>query len=323
RVELPDGSIVERQALIAVTAVNDAPLAHDDALDGVEDGGIDLGAVLANDRDADGDALRVVAVGQVEHGQVTGDAASGFHFVPDADFHGEVQLVYVVEDAMGARSVARATLHVAEGANDAPAVAHGVVAAGLEDTPLVLHEDDLLGAVTDPEGDAVGIEAIRAASGGEVQWDRVTGAVTFLPDDHFHGEALLELDVVDARGAPGSGTVAIRIENVVDPIGAGGARVSVPGGTVTVIPEQALLESLAIENPDGGELRVVGARMVDGEAGRVTRLEDGAVQWISAPGMSGASAFEVRISNGTTRTEARVEVTVEPALPGAGYEALA
>src|SRR5690606_769920 len=59
RVELPDRSIVERQALVAVTAVNDAPLAHDDALDGVEDGGIDLGAVLANDRDADGDALPV------------------------------------------------------------------------------------------------------------------------------------------------------------------------------------------------------------------------------------------------------------------------
>ncbi|MCZ7597244.1 MAG: cadherin-like domain-containing protein [Gammaproteobacteria bacterium] len=252
RVELPDGLIVERQALIAVTEVNDAPAAVDDTLAGIEDGSIDLGAVLSNDRDADGDALRVVAVGQVEHGRVTGDAASGFRFVPDPHFHGEVQLVYVVEDGAGARSVARATLTIAEGANDAPEVTHGVVAAGLEDTPLVLHEDALLAAVTDPEGDVVSIEGVRAASGGEVHFDRNTGEVTFLPDADFHGEAELQIDVVDARGARGSGTMAVRIENALDPIVAGGAQVSVPGGTVTVIPEQALLAALAIDNPDGG-----------------------------------------------------------------------
>ncbi|MFW2439267.1 MAG: tandem-95 repeat protein [Arenicellales bacterium] len=98
--------------VVNVTNTNDAPDANDDVITFASNSALDLQLLLANDTDADNDALRLIAISQVNNGQIILNADGSYQFSPDAGFVGETQLTYVVEDANGVRSIAAAQLIV-------------------------------------------------------------------------------------------------------------------------------------------------------------------------------------------------------------------
>ena len=73
-----------------MTAVNDAPVAVDDAYTTAEDTAltVDAPGVLLNDTDVEGDAVSAIVVTGPTHGSLTLNADGSFIYAPDANFNG-------------------------------------------------------------------------------------------------------------------------------------------------------------------------------------------------------------------------------------------
>ena len=89
---------------------NRPPAAEDDFAEVAEDGNV-LIEVLANDSDADGDALHLYAIGTAGHGsaQAFGNSVK---YTPDAGFKGEDSFEYTVSDGTGGVAVATVRVKV-------------------------------------------------------------------------------------------------------------------------------------------------------------------------------------------------------------------
>ncbi|WP_201861817.1 Ig-like domain-containing protein [Microvirga soli] len=98
---------------------NDAPVARNDRIGAVEEVGRTVIAVLANDRDMDGDTLRPIRWTTPSDGSVSLDARGNLVFDPGTDFQalsaGEtatVRFAYTVSDGNGETDTAAVTLQV-------------------------------------------------------------------------------------------------------------------------------------------------------------------------------------------------------------------
>ena len=85
---------------ITVTSVNDAPVAQGDIVSGPQDAAIVRAApgVLANDTDADGDALTARIVTAPAHGTLTLAANGSYIYTPTAGYAGADSFTYVAND---------------------------------------------------------------------------------------------------------------------------------------------------------------------------------------------------------------------------------
>ncbi len=112
-----DGVAESTVATVAITidAVNDAPVAADDAYTIGEDGTLVVDAaagLLANDSDVDGDALTVRLVDPPSHGTVTLADDGSFAYTPEADYHGADSFTYVASDGASESTVATVAIEV-------------------------------------------------------------------------------------------------------------------------------------------------------------------------------------------------------------------
>ena len=107
--------IQSASAYFAVAAANHAPVANDDGpytIQSVDHSG-DVGApgVLANDTDADGDALTAVLVSNAAHGTVTLHSDGSFHYAGTA-YIGSDSFTYKANDGQADSNVATVSLNV-------------------------------------------------------------------------------------------------------------------------------------------------------------------------------------------------------------------
>src|SRR5439155_668994 len=108
---------------ITVTAVNDAPVAANDAFATDEDTPLN-GNVLTNDSDVDGNTLTASVVANPAHGTVTMGANGAFTYTPAANYNGADSFTYRASD--GSLTSALATVNITVIAvNDAPVVDAG------------------------------------------------------------------------------------------------------------------------------------------------------------------------------------------------------
>ncbi|WP_395690903.1 tandem-95 repeat protein [Piscinibacter sp.] len=141
-ITISDGSLTSTSALtLSVTPINDAPLAQADLASTPINTPATI-AVLANDSDAEGEALTVTAATLADPAQgtviINPDGTLGF--VPAANFTGTVTINYTVSDASGASSVSTVTVSV--GTNNAPSGADVTRSLG-EDGSYTLQPADL------------------------------------------------------------------------------------------------------------------------------------------------------------------------------------
>ena len=93
------------------TTLNTAPVAQDDQATTTGNTPVTID-VLANDTDADGDMLTVMAVTQGMHGAVSIQAARSVQYTPDAGFQGIDRFTYTLSDSRGETAVATVRLTV-------------------------------------------------------------------------------------------------------------------------------------------------------------------------------------------------------------------
>ncbi len=100
----------------AETGPNTAPVATSDTyiLDENTTLKITAGGVLANDRDADGDALSAMLVTQPTNGKLTLNPNGSFSYTPDPNFSGTDSFTYVARDAKVGSTPTKVTLNVLE-----------------------------------------------------------------------------------------------------------------------------------------------------------------------------------------------------------------
>ncbi|MEM8514010.1 VCBS repeat-containing protein, partial [Massilia sp. MP_M2] len=180
-----------------LTVANVAPIAAADSVSGSEDGVI-TGNVLANDSDADGDALTVdtVPVQGPQHGVLVLNADGSFTYTPDANYNGSDSFTYRVTDADGAVSSANVSLTITA-VNDAPSAAQ---VAERNSTAGASVTFDGAAAFADVDGDTLAYSSTGLPPG--LSLDPVTGQITGTPTTP--GNYSVTLSAADGNGGNAS-----------------------------------------------------------------------------------------------------------------------
>ncbi|OUS28690.1 hypothetical protein A9Q98_07475, partial [Thalassotalea sp. 42_200_T64] len=199
------------EVTISINAVNDAPVANDDAIVLFEDEVISLN-VLGNDRDVDGQLAldSVVVTSQPAQGSVAVDAVTGWiTYTPSLNFAGETSFTYTVNDDLGLGSnEATVTLQLSP-LNDAPqAEAQSIVT--VEDTAL-----DITLTGTDVDKDNLTYTLVISPINGSLSG---TGEnLTYTPNPDFYGSDSFTFKVFDGVIDSTVAIVNIEVTPVNDP----------------------------------------------------------------------------------------------------------
>jgi len=294
---IDDGNGGTDTATVSVTvgAVNDAPVAVDDAAQTDEDVAVDID-VLVNDADADGDALDVTTATSPD-GTVVINADETLTFTPDADFNGSTTISYTIDDGNGGTDTATVTVTV-DAVNDAP-VAVDDVAQTDEDTAVDI---DVLVNDADADGDALEVTAATSPDGTVVI--NADETLTFTPDADFNGSTTISYTIDDGNGGTDTATVSVTVGAVNDaPVAVDDAAQT--DENTTLIDIDVLVND---SDADGDALDVTAASSPNGSA---TINADNTITFTPDNGFTGPAIITYTIIDGNGGTDtATVTVTV-------------
>ena len=201
------------------TLANTAPVGKPDAYKVAEDGILLIVAslgVLANDSDADGDALTATLETNVSHGQLSFSANGAFFYTPDADFNGTDSFSYRPSDGQDEGAVTTVKLTVRP-VNDDPTAADDGAYNIAHNASLFVLSAELLANDSDPEGDALSLSSVQDAVNGTVALSGDT--VIFTPTADYAGDASFTYTVSDGNGGSDTATVAVSVAPAPPPTG--------------------------------------------------------------------------------------------------------
>jgi VCBS repeat-containing protein len=199
---------------ITVEAVNDNPVAADDAYATAEDTAlvVTLPGVLANDTDVDGDALSVSSFGQGAHGTVSVNPEGSFTYTPDLDFHGTDTFEYTVSDGEET-DTALVTISVTP-VNDAPVAVDDAYATD-EGVALTIAAPGVLANDTDVDLEMLTAAVLTGPANGTLTLNP-DGSFTYTPNAGFSDEDSFEYTVSDGNGGSDVGRVTITVNDAGD-----------------------------------------------------------------------------------------------------------
>ena len=246
-----DGTVYSNDAVvtIALTGINDPPVAQDGALTVDEDAENAPGALAGLVNDVDNATLVYSIVSEPNNeGTVTLNTETGaYTYSPAADYFGTERFSFRAYDGATYSNTATVTITV-NAVNDAPAA---------QDETINLDEGKILNGMfkaTDTENDAItyAVET-QPASGTLTLLDANTGAYSFVPAEMTTEEIVTVTAVFkaeDTGGKSSTGTVTIIIRNVNDPPYLDPAT----SLAVTTQEDTAVSASVAAIDPDGDTL---------------------------------------------------------------------
>ncbi len=249
---------------VSVAAVNDAPVADNDAYSVAEDAVLNIAApgVLDGDSDVDSASLTAVLATGPASGVLNLNPNGSFSYTPNANFNGSDAFTYRASD--GALSSVPATVSITVTAvNDAP--------VAVNDT--LVTDEDTAGSVTvvandsDADGDTLVVSAASNGANGSVSFSG--GSVTYTPAANFSGSDAFGYTVSDGNGGTATATVAVTVTAVNDP------PVLLPA-TFSVAENAANgtgVGSLVANDPDAGQ--TVGYAIVAGNTGGAFAIDAG------------------------------------------------
>ncbi|UYQ94638.1 Ig-like domain-containing protein [Chitinophaga horti] len=239
-------------ATITVTAVNDAPVAGNDTYTLTEDVPLSIAApgLLANDTDADGDALTATIATNPVHGTVTVNSNGSFVYTPAANYNGADTFTYRVCDPSGACVTGRVALTVAA-ANDAPEAGNDAYTVQ-EDATLTISGTGVLFNDVDLDNDPLTAVVVRQPAHGTLTLN-AAGNFTYTPAPNYNGTDTFTYRACD-NGTPSlcdTGVVVITVTPVSDPPVAGDDNYTVAEDLPLTIAAPGLLANDV--DPDQGQ----------------------------------------------------------------------
>lgn len=193
--------------------INAAPVAGDDH-GTVSHGRSRQLDVLANDVDANLDALTITEVTAPAHGTATiGGSGATVTYLPEDLYVGDDTFTYTVDDGYGGTDTATVTMAVT---NTDP-VARDDAATAVSGEPELVA---VLGNDTDADGDTLAITSVGTPTGGTVAI--VDDAIQYVPDDEFTGVDAFDYSITDGI-ASDTATVTVTVSAT----GVGGEDIAV------------------------------------------------------------------------------------------------
>ncbi|WP_394154074.1 tandem-95 repeat protein, partial [Vibrio maritimus] len=301
-----DGATVETTAGLTVIEVNDPPVAGPTSYTVDEDSVLTFSEsqVLANASDIEGDVSLVGISYDGPHGifSVNGDGTCSF--APNENFNGEVQLNVTIQDEDGATVDTVINVDILP-INDAP-VSGDLAYSVDEDGSVTLSQEQLLSQASDVEGDDLTAANLSAGDNATITANE-DGSFTITPDADFNGDIDLSFDISD-----GTDTIVANADLTVNPVNDAAVVEDVgytiqEDGSLTFTDEQLLAGASDI---DGDELSVVDVSY-SGTEGVFTDNGDGTYTFAPNENFNGDVDLSFSVSDGTTTTEANIDVTVE------------
>jgi len=202
--DVTDGATTQSgQAVVDITAVNDAPIAESTTLSADEDDTRVDGQLSASD--IDGDDLIFHLTTAPSEGTVTVNEDGSFSFDPGGDFQDlgagetrDISFTYEVDDGKGGTSQGQVTITVV-GENDGPVVGTVDLGSVDEDSALIITQAQLLANASDIDGDSLSLTSLTLddPTVGTLS-DNEDGTWTFTPAENFNGDGInLSFDVTD------------------------------------------------------------------------------------------------------------------------------
>jgi len=279
---------------IDVVAVNQAPVAVDDAFVMQEDAVLTVGvaeSVLSNDTDGEGDSLTAVLVDGPANGTLVLEADGSFLYTPDADFDGDDSFTYRAADGLLESNIATVTIAVL-GVNDAPVAFNDDYIVNM-DTELTA---DVAGGIlandTDVDSPVITASLTSLPSSGTLTLED-DGSFSYTPDIGFFGSDSFTYVANDSETDSNEATVTITVLQVNRaPLAFDDQYDSREDATLTV---QAVAGVLANDfDPNSDQLTVT--LVSQSSNGTVTLAADGSFVYVPTVGFVGDDSFSY-ISN--------------------------
>jgi len=207
---ISDGVGGRSTATATINVVNSAPVAGNDHYAVHAGRTLDISApgLLANDRDADGDALSVAVVNVSGlRGTLTPYADGHFSFTPTAGFVGTTSFSYTLSDGFGGNSTATVAIDVT---NRAPVASDDRYAVETGKT-LEIAAPGLLANDHDGDGDALSVSQLNVTGLKGTITPYTDGHFRFVPTAGFTGTTSFSYKVSDGLGGSDSATVKIDV----------------------------------------------------------------------------------------------------------------
>lgn len=292
---------------ITVTGTNDAPVAINDSYTTATSTALNVPAatgVLANDTDADNQALTAAIVANPANGAVTLNPDGSFTYTPTAGFTGTDTFTYQASDGMTNSNTATVTITIAGVANDPPTA---------QDDTYNLNEDVMLTTTpangvlfndSDTESDPLTATLVSNPTHGTVLLNP-NGTFTYTPDSNYSGTDSFTYQASDGTSNSNVATVTLNIAALNDaPTGGDDAYDVDEGGTLTVSAPGVLSNDTDAE---GDSLTAVLVTNVS--QGTLTLNANGSFTYTPAAGFNGADTFTYQANDGSANS-APITVTL-------------
>lgn len=281
---------------LTVTPVNDTPDAANDAAATNEDASVTIN-VLANDTDADADALNVSAVSQGTHGLVSVNGNGSVSYTPVANFFGSDSFTYTVSDGNSGTDSASVIVTI-NPVNDAPLANNDSVTLN-EDASMTIAAAGVLANDQDVDGNPLSAVLAAGPANGFLTLN-ADGSFTYIPDQNFNGTDSFTYRASDGATQSNLATVTIVVNAVNDAPVAANDSYSMSAGTTLTTPAPGVLV-----NDSDVEGSILSAPLVSGPSnGSVTLNPNGSFVYIANPGFTGTDSFTYRASDGVAYSEA-------------------
>ncbi len=311
-VVVDDGSSEsEAAAILAISPLNDAPVAVDDGYAAAEDTVLAIAAatgLLSNDLDVDSASLSALLVAGPAHGTLTFDADGGFSYAPDPDFHGTDSFTYRADDGSAASGVAIATVVVAP-VNDAPVAVHDGYATAEDTALLIAAATGVLGNDLDIDSAALSALLVAGPAHGTLTLE-ADGGFSYTPDPDFHGTDSFTYRANDGSAVSAISTATVSVAPVNDaPVAADDGYAVIEDAPLGIAAAAGLLANDSDLDDDP-----LAAIILGGPAhGTLTLHPDGGFSYAPDPDFHGTDSFTYRANDGTEDGDAAtVSLTVAP-----------
>ena len=140
-----NGGVAQALVTITVNPINDAPVTSDVVLNAQADSAgliIDDSTLLANDTDADGDALALIGLTQPSNGFVSLNPDGTIVYIPTTGFVGLDSFTYTVSDPSGAQATGLVVIDVTTADGSVPGIGGGNGGNGGNGGGIVIEPDE-------------------------------------------------------------------------------------------------------------------------------------------------------------------------------------
>ncbi|TXM66229.1 tandem-95 repeat protein [Methylobacterium sp. WL12] len=305
---------------LTVSAVNDAPVGVNDSDTAVAGQAKVIAAttLLANDTDADGNALSITGVSGASHGAAAFDALTNtVTFTPDAGYAGAASFSYAISDGQGGTAQADVNINVSAPmpTNNAPISVNDSYSTSVNTALTIAAAAGVLANDTDADNNPLTATLVAGPSHGALTLN-MDGSLAYTPDVNYTGADSFTYKANDGTDDSNVATVSLTVSPAAPvntaPVGVNDS-VNATAGQTKIIDAATLLANDT--DADGNALSITG---VSGASHGNVSYDAGTQKVTFTPdaGYTGLASFDYALSDGQGGSgQASVAVTVTAATP--------